>query len=264
MGKVTDLKAYWTELAKKNGIDDDTLKPVLEAMEKESFKKAMTEGFKPLPDYSSDLDSVRDRTRAEKDAEYHDWHEDEKKKYQEYVRGMDLVAQYEAKFGKLDGNVNGTNGAPPMLTEDQINKLLEAKLSNVLSSRDGAYMDLLEIREQHMSTFKTPLDTKSFEEAWKTHPEWGQSMRQAYKSYVEPEVAKIREAEWDTKLKAKYDEGLRDGYSRRSIPMDNGAKIFSPMFDRKEDVAKMSDRQQDDHSKNAFLDGLRDSMKQPV
>src|SRR5258708_5341936 len=100
MPKVTDLKAYWSELAKKNGIDDETLKPILEAMEKENVRKAMEAGFRPQPDYSADLDAVRDRTKKEKDDQYQTWYDEEQKKYAEYVAKIGLVDEYEKRFGR--------------------------------------------------------------------------------------------------------------------------------------------------------------------
>lgn len=255
MPKVNDIKAYWKELAGKHGIDDETLKPMLEALDKESVRKALSEGFKPLPDYSHDLDEVRDKTNKAKDAEYADWFEKEQVKYNEYIKADVLLKQYEAKHGKLDG----TSPTPEIkgMTKEEVDKLLEERLTTTLSRRDSAYMDLLEIRESHLGTFKKPLDVKLFEAAWKEHPEWG-TMKTAYKFYVEPEMDKIKETEFTTKLQQKYDEGVRDGASRRSLPGDNASRTFSPLFDRKEEVAKLDERAQETHSRQAFFDGLRD------
>lgn len=254
MPKVTDIKAYWKELAKKNGVDDDSLKPLLEAMDNENVRKALTEGFKPLPDYSHDLDEVRDRAKKEKDQEYADWFAKEQVKYNEYLKAEEMLKQYEARHGKLDGSGNPTGG----LTKEEALKLMEEQLQSTLSRRDSAYMDLLEIRESHLGAFKKPLDVKTFEAAWKEHPEWGNSMKSAYKFFVEPDMEKIRETEFNDRLKARYDEGVRDGFSRRSLPVDSASKTFSPMFDRKEEVGKMSEREQDNHSRQAFFDGLRE------
>ena len=72
-------------------------------------------------------------------------------------------------------------------------------------------------------------------------------------------MEKIREAEITTRIQQKYDEGVRDGFSRRSLPADSASKTFSPLFDRKEDVAKLGEREQETHSRNAFFDGLRET-----
>lgn len=255
MPKVNDIKAYWKELAQKNGIDDETLNPLLEALDKkDSFRKAMTEGFKPLPDYSHDLDDVRDKAVKAKEQEYKDWYEDTKKKYDEYLKAEAELKQYREKHGTLEGAPVNTVG----LTKEEVARMLEEQMAQRLNQRDSAYMDLLEIREQHLGTFKKPLEVKAFEAAWKDHPEWGNSMKSAYKFFVEPEMEKVRETEFNTRLQQKYDEGLRDGFSRRSLPTDSASKTFSPLFDRKEDVGKLSERDQENHSRQAFFDGLRD------
>lgn len=255
MPKVNDIKAYWTELAKKNGIDDETMAPLLEALDKkDNFRKAFTDGFKPLPDYSHDLDQVREKATKDTDAKYATWYEEEQKKYQEYLKAEAELKEYRAKYGQGPGSNTMANG----LTKEEFEKLLDERMGQRLSQRDSAYMDLLEIREQHLGTFKKPLDTKAFETAWKEHPEWGNSMHSAYKFFVEPEMEKVRETEFNTRLQQKYDEGLRDGFSRRSLPVDNGSKTFSPLFDRKVEVDKMNEREQENHSRQAFFDGLRD------
>lgn len=253
MPKVNDIKEYWKELAKKQGIDDDSMKPILEALDKEGVRKAFSEGFKPLPDYSFDLDSVRERTRQEKDNEYKEWHEKELQKYNEYVKSVELLQQYEQRYGKLNQQQQQQASQQLGLTKEQLDEILNERLSR----RDSAYMDLLEVRESHLGTFKKPLDVKAFEEAWHQHPEWGGSMKAAYKFYVEPEVEKLKEAEWENKLKARYDEGLRDGFTRKSLPGDHASKTFSPLFDRQESVSKLSEAEQERHSREAFLEGLR-------
>jgi len=255
MPKVNDIKAYWKELAQKGGIDDETMAPFLEALDKkENFRKAFTENFKPLPDYSHDLDEVRDKATKSTEDKYKEWYDQEQVKYAEYLKAEAELKKYREKHGTLEGvNVNTTG-----LTKEEVQKMLEEQMGQRLQQRDGAYMDLLEIRESHLGTFKKPLEVKAFEAAWKEHPEWGNSMKTAYKSFVEPEMDKIREADFTARLQQKYDEGLRDGHSRRSLPTDSASKTFSPLFDRKEDIGKMTEREQENHSRQAFFDGMRD------
>lgn len=259
MPKVSDINQYWAELAKKNGISDDDVKPILEALGKENLRKVFTDHFKPLPDYSHDLDEVREKARKDKDKEYEDWYLKEKAKYDEYVAAEARLKEYEAKYGSI--SQPPVRSGETSMTKEDIDALLEARLTETLTKRDSAYMDLLEVREQHMSTFKKPLDVKTFEDTWRQHPEWGSSMKAAYKFYTEPEMEKIREAEWNTRIQQKYDEGVRDGFSRRSLPTDSASKEFSPMFDRKEDVAKLSELEQERHSRSAFFEGLREGSK---
>lgn len=266
MPKVQDIKAYTKDVFTKAGLGDDVLKQVLGAFDDDKTLKAFTDSFKPLPDYSHDLDDVRSKTKAEKDLEYKDWHEKELQKYNEYQASLDELNGYRQKFP----NSNHANDPLPNeskgMTQADIDKLVDAKmqttLNDVLSRRDSAVLDLLEVREFHMEKFKKSLDVKSFESAWKEHPEWGGSLKQAYKSFVEPEAKKAEEAEWNAKIDAKYQEGIRDGFSRKQLPTDHQSKTFSPMFDRKEEVGKLSDGDQERHSREAFFEGLREPSKQ--
>ncbi len=256
MPKVTDLKQYYRELATKAGLGEDIVKQVESAFD----NKAFADGFKPLPDYSHDLDDVRNRAKAEKDQEYQTWFTEEQKKYNEYVSGLDRLKQYESRYGQLDvqnpPNPGDRGNGGKVLSQEEIDRLVDTKLQTVLQSRDTTYLDYLELREEHLSTFGKPLDRKSFEEAYRQHPEWG-NLRAAYKFWTDPEADKLKEAKWKEEVDRKYQEGVRDGYSRRAVPTDHQPKIFSPLFDRKEDVAKMGDREQEAHSRNAFFEELR-------
>src|SRR5438128_7193200 len=148
MPKVTDIKAYWSELAKKAGIADEDVKPFLEALDKEQVRKTFTDGFKPLPDYSHDLDDVRARTKADKDKEYADWFAKEQEKYKVYLESEAKAKRYEELYGSLDGAPPVTTTPPAggtTLTKEDIDRLLDAKLNDTLSRRDSAVLDLLEV-----------------------------------------------------------------------------------------------------------------------
>jgi len=262
MPKVQDLKQYYRELAQKAGLAEDVVKQVEAAFE----NKAFVDGFKPLPDYSHDLDDVRNRAKAEKDEEYKDWYAKEQLKYNEYLAGLDRLKTYETKYGSLDVQHPPDPGRQPggqVLSQEDIDKLVDAKLSNVLQARDSTYLDYLELREEHLSTFGKPLDRKAFEDAYRQHPEWG-SLRAAYKFWTEPEAEKLKEAKFKEEADRRYQEGVRDGFSRRAVPTDHQPKTFSPLFDRKEDVAKQSEGDQERHSREAFFEELRNDNKQPA
>ena len=260
MPKVTDIKAYWREIAQKAGLDEESFKQVSGVIDNDKFAKAFTDNFKPLPDYSADLDQVRDKAKADKDAEYAEWHQKEMAKYNEFVKGIDELNWYRQNYGGQ--RQDPKPGESQTMTQADIDKLVDAKLNTVLNDtltrRDAAVLDLLEVREFHMDKFKSPLNVKAFESAWKEHPEWGGSLKQAYKSFVEPDVQKAETAEWEAKIKQAREEGIRDGFSRKQLPTDHQSNQFSPFFDRKEDVAKMTEREQESHSRESFFAGLRE------
>lgn len=272
MPKVTDIKAYWREIAAKAGLEGKDLEQVSAVLDNDKFAKAFTDGFKPLPDYSHDLDDVRNKTKADKDKEYDNWFKTEKAKYENneriWAQQRAALSKYEEVFGPIDVNNPPNPGDPnrggKVLSQDDIDKLVETKLQAVLTHRDQAVMDLMDVREFHMDKFKKSFDTKAFEAAWKDHPEWGGSLKLAYQQFVAPEIEKIKEADVEARIKAAREEGIRDGYSRRALPTDHQSKEFSPMFDRKEEVAKLSDADQDRHSREEFFKGLREPAKQPA
>src|SRR6266566_1001179 len=177
MPKVNDIKAYWKEIATKAGLGEDELKQVTGVLDNDKFAKAFSDGFKPLPDYSHDLDDVRARAKAEKDQEYKEWYEKEQQKYNDYLQGLDELKWYRQAYPRQNNDSNHQNGEPKPLSQDEIDKLVDAKLKTVLNEtltrRDSAVLDLLDVREFHMNKFKSPLDVKAFESAWKEHPEWG-------------------------------------------------------------------------------------------
>jgi hypothetical protein len=258
MPKVNDIKAYTRDIFAKAGLGDDVLKQVLSAFDDDKALKAFTDNFKPLPDYSHDMDQVREKTKADKDAEYKEWYDQEQKKYQEYVNGMAELEQ----FRRVSGNPSGREGA--QMTQAEIDKLVEAKLQasleSVLSRRDQAYLSFRDADFDHMKRFNKPMDRVAFEKTWKEHPEWGGDLFNAYEKWISPEVEKQRETEMNAKMEQKYQEGIRDGYSRKALPTDHQPKEFSPFFDRKEEVAKLTDREQEQHSRESFFKGLMEKV----
>lgn len=255
MAKVNDLKAYYKELASKYQIDAETAKVLEEALGKDAVLKMFSEGFKPLPDYSADLDATRDRTKTEIENQYKDWYAKEQAKYNEYVRIVDEYKQLKERIGNDNGNDGDLNKGNGILTREEILQLLDNQLSSRMSARDANTLDYLEIRERHMSDFRKPLDRRSFEDFWKAHPEYA-GMTAAYDAFIAPEKQKLIDADFESKLKAKYEEGIRDGASRRSTPLHLGQREFSPLLDQKPDVLKMGEREQDQHSRSAFFETL--------
>lgn len=270
MPKVADLKAYYRQMAVDAGLDEEQIKQVVGFMENEKFAKTFTEKFKPLPDYSHDLDDVRAKTKAEKDKEYEDWYKKELEVYNANLAGVEKLKAYEAKYGALTGDqqeqfLKEQNRGGNMLTKEDIDRMkaeLKAETEAQFARRDRATLDYIEVRESHMNTFKKSLDVKSFEEAWKSHPEWGGDLRQAYREYVSPEMEKLREAQIKAEADKRYEEGVRDGFSRRVVPSDSQPKSFSPMFNRDTKIEKMSDSEQESLSRQSFLEGLIE--KQPA
>ena len=270
MPKVTDLKAYYRDMIAGSGLDAEKQQQVLALMDDEKFAKTFTDKFKPLPDYSHDLDEVRTKTKTEKDAEYKAWYDQEMQVYNTNLAGIEKLKAYEAKYGALDADgtqqfLNEQTRGGNMLTKEDIDRMkaeLKAETEAQFARRDRATLEYIDVRENHMNTFKKSLDVKAFEDAWKANPQWGGELRQAYREYVAPEMEKIRETQIKEESEKRYQEGLRDGFSRRVVPSDSQPKSFSPMFDKDVKIDKMNDSEQEQHSRSSFFEGLIE--KQPA
>src|SRR5215471_824980 len=115
MPKVNDIKAYWKEVANKAGLSEDEMKTVAGVLDNDKFAKAFNDGFKPLPDYSHDLDDVRNRTKAEgeqgaKDA-VQKYYESQKANFDEYLRVIDGYKKYQELYGEIN-NPNPSSNPP--------------------------------------------------------------------------------------------------------------------------------------------------------
>ena len=166
---MADMKLYWQELAKKAGLPEEKAKAVLEALGDEAVAKAFNEGFKALPDYSRDLDRVRDETKASTAAtvkgEYDKWYQETAlPAYQANLQGVETLKKYQATYGPLDDAAanaasNGNRPNPDVLTKKEFEEALR--------SRDQMYVNLTKtatrIATDYYHRFKEPLDVDAVE-----------------------------------------------------------------------------------------------------
>jgi hypothetical protein len=264
--KVADLKAYWSELAKRAGIPEDKASAISDALGDESVQKAFRDGFRAMPDYSSDMDSVRDKTRAETSeavkAYYDKWYSTEalpvltrkEKEAAEYKASLD---QYRQLYGDIDGNANGKGNHQIATLADVLTK---AEFQEFMRAREQAEINVLKAglnaASHHMHVFGKPLDVDA---VLKTANEKGMTFEQAYQTYIAPELEKKTNSEFETKLKLAREEGARDALSRHKIPVDAGPKELHPFFDREKDPAKVATTDRD--KMNAFLEGWHEAQE---
>lgn len=264
-----DLKAYWKEIAGKAGLSAEEAAQVEGLLGNDKVAKAFEQGFKPLPDYSRDLDSVRDRTRKELEdkhkAELAKWEEyaaKQEPKYQEYLKGLTKLQQYQTLYGELEGGdrYRQDQQRGDVLTKTEVQAMLKEQFDALAAqqrAREASYLDYFDISRDYERTFKKPFDQAAFQQFMEQRPDLkGAGMRLAYKEFVGPDADKAKEAEWQAKMDARYQEGIRDGASRKVTPTGHTPKTFSPLLDRKTEVAKMGDFEQESHSREAFLAAL--------
>lgn len=264
-----DLKAYWKEIAGKSGLSAEEAAQVEAALGNEKVAKAFEQGFKPLPDYSRDLDGVRDRTRRELEdkhkselAKWEEYAAKQEPKYQEYLKGLTKLQQYQALYGELDGQQRYQDDRQrgDMLTKAEVQAMLKAEREQIAAEqrqREASYLDYFDISRDYERTFKKPFDQAAFQKFMAERQDLqGAGMKLAYKEFVGPDAEAARQAEWQAKMDARYQEGIRDGASRKVTPSGHSPKTFSPLLDQKSDVKKMGDFEQEQHSREAFLAAL--------
>lgn len=259
MSKISD---YWQELAKKNGIPEDRAKAILEALGDETTYKAFENAFVPRPDYSRDLDKVRDewKTKAEKDAEtaaqYKDWYEKQAKPaYETNLAGIETLNKYRSLYGDLpqDGLNIPKKEQPQGLTRAEFDALMAEHDARASSIMKFIPMKALE----YQSKFKEVPNLDEFEQfAVKS----GLPPEVAWEKWISPKVQEQQKTETEALLKAKYEEGLRDGASRAKTPNGTARReSLSPFFDRK-DPAKVDA----DAGRRAFMETMNDvNWKEP-
>lgn len=264
-----DLKAYWKEIAGKAGLSAEELAQGEALLGNANVAKAFEQGFKPLPDYSRDLDSVRDKTRKELEdkhktdlAKWEEYAAKQEPKYQEYLKGLTKLQQYQTLYGELEGDrrYQDDRGKGDMLTKAEVQAMLKEQFDQLAVAqrqREAGYLDYFDISRDYERTFKKPFSQEAFQKFMEERQDLkGAGMKLAYKEFVGPDAQAAKDAEWQAKMDARYQEGIRDGASRKVTPTGHSPKTFSPLLDRKTEVAKMGEFEQERHSREAFLNAL--------
>jgi hypothetical protein len=264
--KVQDLKAYWSEIARKAGIPEDKAAAISDALGDESVQKAFRDGFRAMPDYSSDMDSVRDKTRAETSeavkAYYDKWYQTEalpilKGKEKEAADARAAVDQYRQLYGDIDASGNGKGNHQIATPADVLTK---TEFQEFMRAREQAEINVLKAglnaASHHMHVFGKPLDVDA---VLKTANEKGLTFEQAYQTYIAPELEKKTSTQHAEEIKRAREEGARDERSRLKIPVDAGPKELHPFFDREKDPTKVASTDRD--KMNAFLEGWHEAQE---
>ena len=262
---ATDIKQYWQELAKKAGLSDEMAKPVLEALGQEAVAKAFNEGFKPMPDYSRDLDGVRDRTKVETaaavKAQYDEWYQRTAlPAYQEHLKAVELTKKYQETYGPLDstnpnpGN-NGNAAHESVFTKKEFEEAMAAKLQAWSS-------DLLTVNRHSLDyyhRFKEPLDVGAVA---KFAQEKGiASVDEAYRQYTAPKTAEIEKTALEARIKSEREEAVRDYASKHQLPVAPRARDPHPLFDR---TAVKDGTDPERASRDAFMEGWSKAQENPA
>lgn len=258
MAKTDDLKAYAQELFEKAGLADKA-KSFIDSLGDESVQKVLRDGFVATPQHHSTVDRIKSeiqaeaaRAKAEADQVREWYNRDAKPAFDRATQMQNTLAQYESIYGPIQNAQDARQAAQVTgINEDAVRKML----ADELGKRDQAYVGLTKAvskaTSDYVTRFKEPLDVDAVE---KIALERGLSFDTAYKEFITPKLEAQRSAEVEAQLKAAREEGYRDAMSKHKIPVESAPREQHPFFDRKEVSAEVSERQQENMSKQAFLE----------
>lgn len=262
----TDIRQYMQELAAKAGVSPELSAKLQEALGNEAVSKVFADGLVARPDYSRDLDKVRDETKSMTKAQWDDWYNREVKPVAEHnFKLAQQAEQYRTLYGDLDGTAapkpNGNGGS----VDGNGNYLTREELTRMLAERDGAHVNLAKtlnkISFDHYRRFGAELDLNEIE---KLSREQNLPADLAYERYIAPKVADQQKQQHEAALKAAREEGFRDGASRRGTPLDAGQREVSLLFDRTAAPDASDTRSAEQKSMDAFFKGWQEAAEKPA
>jgi hypothetical protein len=235
---AVDVKQYIDQLAQTAGLSEEEKTNLLKVAANEKFAKGLEENILLRSDYSRNMDSLK----AEKD-KWTKWYTDTLAQTQ---ANQKLVADYEAKvkafeqqYGALDTTTT-THQVQDVFGKTEVEKLLNEKLQQQTNSMITVMEWLGQKPIEHYKTFGEPMDVSAIK---KLAVEKGYSLDQAYAEYSGPLQQARQAAEVEAKIKAAREEGAREFASTHKMPIDARPREHHLIFDRKQDVQPVSERE---------------------
>jgi len=232
MAKKDDFIKEMQELASKAGLDAEQAK----ALEAIAANDAIREGLVTRSNYSRDLDAVKAKAtteateKATTDAKafYDNWYQTEAKPaYDKALSVQELLGKYQSTYGTLDGTPDPTNSNPTKyITPEEAQKMV----TDATSATQAAFIDMqkksMRVATQHLHDFNETLDPNDLEKFAKDQ---GYSdIDIAYDKYVEPRKLAKQQEDWEAKVKAAKEEGVKEGYSRQVATSPGGREYVNP------------------------------------
>lgn len=256
-----EARAYAQKLTQDMGASPEETAVILKAFDNDKF----AHGFVPRPEVDRSLDRVKSEFEPFKQqAEYYekDWYPKAKLAYETNLRGIATLDKYRQRFGDLNpddpAEVRKLTQATG-LTKEEVRELMDKEMTERLGRRDRATLELMNIREQHMDTFKKRLDVAKFEKFVEEQQKTGEftSLKGAYRDFVEPEQAATSEASLAERIKRERAEAVQDFASRNKIPSDPKPREAHLLYDR-ETLKKEAAKENGMSAREEFLGILRD------
>ena len=251
-----DLRAYWQEIATKNGLDADTISAMDAALGNADVVKAFKQAFVAVPDYHSRLDEVKAEYTGHKE-ELDRWYANEARPaYEANLTGIEKLRQYEATYGPIESG-DATRAQAQDLgfkNKADLDKYLDDRFRSERAGYIGISKAIPKMSVDYYSRFKEVLDPDEVE---KISVQKGLPPDLAYKEYIAPRVEAQQKESYEKAIKEAREQGAREALSSRSIPIDSTPRESAPFFERTaaKEAANVSEVDQDRASRSAFLEG---------
>jgi hypothetical protein len=254
-----DLRAYWQEIANKNGLDPETTATMLAALGNEAVARTFRQAFVAVPDHHSRLDEVKSEYDSRK-AELDDWYKSNAlPAYQTNLAGIERLHQYEAAYGELEPGATTRQDANNLgfNSKADLDKYLDDRLRAERAGNIGLMKSIPKMTVDYLHRFGEVLDTDEVE---KISVKQGLPPDLAYERYIAPKVEAKRQSEYEEKLKAAREEGARDAISKYHLPVDTTPRESSPFYERlnNPEAKPMGEAEEDRAARSEFLKGWND------
>lgn len=224
---AVDLKKYLTDITKSAGASEAETQALLGVLSNDKLAKALGDDIQRHDEFSRSMDQLRTQQKEfeAKQAEWTTWYEGAVQ--QDTTRQQQLDA-YRQRFGELDANANGNpNGNPygnpsgfdpsKYVSRDDYQKAIQEAETRALGTAVQVSKELTRCSQDYFIKFGKPLDVDAFE---KFALESRLPLRNAYDSFIAPEVKAKTDAEFEAKLRAAKEEGAREALSKHNLPTE--------------------------------------------
>jgi hypothetical protein len=255
--KTEDLRAYWQEIASKNGMDPKAIEAMDAVLGNEAVARTFRQAFVPVPDHHSTVDSIKAEADA-REARLDKWYNEQAlPAYQTNLNGIETLKQYEALYGQLEpGGTTRADANAVGMNKADLDKYLDDRFRAERAGYVGLSKSIPKMTVDYLHRFGEVLDPDEVE---KISVAKGLPPDLAYQDYIAPKVEAKRAAEYEIKLKEAREAGAREALSNAHIPIDSTPRESSPFFERiPEDKAPTSELEADRQSRDSFITGWND------
>jgi hypothetical protein len=262
---IEDLRAYWQEIATRQGLDADTISAMDAALGNEAVAKAFKQAFVPVPEHHSRLDEIKAEYNARK-AELDQWYEQTAlPAYQTNINGIERLHQYEALYGPIDSSDTSRGMANDFgfSSKAELDKYLDERLRAERAGYISITKAIPKMTVDYYNRFKEVLDPDEIE---KISIAKGLPPDLAYKEYIAPKVEAQQKEQYEQALKEAREAGAREALSKANIPIDTTPRESSPFYERFSTPSdkQMSEPEADRASRSEFLNGWNSYAEQIV